>query len=531
MLNSQTAKLSISHRINNENPLFQNVLEISDDAIFIINRSDFNIIDCNNAALKLFEASAKEEIVNAPLFRLYSFKPLDLSIDKVNDELEKNGQFTQELSFKTCKQNTFWGKSVQKYVSFVNTTYSILKISKAANFLREEEWLGEVLNVTSRVTGRQFFKDLTKFLCRTFNAKYAFIARRVAGDEDRLKLFYWYGDKINMHYLSIKDSFIENTLRGYTSYYPVGLGELFPKDKFVKATSADSFIGTPIFDNMGEAFGIIGVLHTDTMEELPNSRYMLSILSSRAASEIQRIRSKEMLRQQTRELAEINLMKDKLISVITSDLHAPLSTILGYSDMLKSSTNEYSAQELTKRMKVMDNTLRNLYAFLENLADWNKLQQKEIRCQLKSNNLSNIIEDTKPYYGYISDLKRITLQNMVPSVLNVSADSYLARAAFRNSAIYLIKNTMNKGRVVFESVLKDGNWYLVLKSENFTSEISDVKFCLEALPQELYNASKDSSIPILGLFIAREFMKLQGGSLNYKFQDSVLELWFEFKKA
>jgi K+-sensing histidine kinase KdpD len=94
----------------------------------------------------------------------------------------------------------------------------------------------------------------------------------------------------------------------------------------VKQTSARSFIGSPVFDVSGEAFGIIGVLSDTAMEELPNSRYMLSILSSRAASEIQRIRSKELLRQQTRELAEINLMKDKLISVITTDLHAPLNT-------------------------------------------------------------------------------------------------------------------------------------------------------------------------------------------------------------
>ena len=69
--------------------------------------------------------------------------------------------------------------------------------------------------------------------------------------------------------------------------------------------------GSPIFDVSGQAFGLLGVLSETTMEELPNSRHMLGILSSRTASEIQRIRSKELLRQQTRELAEINLMKDK----------------------------------------------------------------------------------------------------------------------------------------------------------------------------------------------------------------------------
>jgi hypothetical protein len=346
MLNSQTTKLELLQRFNEENPLFKSVLEISDEALFVISKADFTIVDCNKAALKLFQTMDKLDLVNLPLFKLYNFEPLDLSVNRINEELVKNDSYSQELSFKTLKQNIFWGKLIQKNISLGNLDFTVLKIAKSANYLREEEWLAEVLKISNRGTGRQFFKDLTQFLCRTLNAKDAFIARRVAGDDSRLKIFYWHGNKINAHYIKIKNSFIENTLRGYASYYPDGLRDLFPKDDLVKQTKARSFIGSPIFDVSGQAFGIIGVLSDSAMEELPNSRYMLSILSSRAASEIQRIRSKELLRQQTRELAEINLMKDKLISVITSDLHAPLNTILGYSDMLKNKSRNYSATEM-----------------------------------------------------------------------------------------------------------------------------------------------------------------------------------------
>ena len=114
MLNSQTTKLDLLHRFNKENPLFQSILEITDEALFIISKSDFTIMDCNSAALKLFEASSKQNIVNRPMFKLYNFEPLDLSLNKLNNELAKNTNYTQELSFKTHKENIFWGKLIQK---------------------------------------------------------------------------------------------------------------------------------------------------------------------------------------------------------------------------------------------------------------------------------------------------------------------------------------------------------------------------------------------------------------------------------
>lgn len=529
MLNSQSAKLNHIHNSNVEDPLFQSILEISDEAVFILNMSDFSIIDCNKAAIKLFEASSKATLVSLPLFRLFNIQPLDSTIEKVNAELEEKGNCSQELSFKTIKQNIFWGKLIQKNVSFANSSYTLVKVSKSANYLREEEWLSEVLKITSKVTGRKFFKELTSFLCRTFNAEYAFIARRVA-DESRLKIFYWHGDKINQYYIPIKNSFIENTLHGVTSYYPEVLGELFPKDDIIKATATKSFMGTPIFDPSGQTFGVIGILSKQSMEELPNSRYMLSILSSRTASELHRLSSKELLRQQTRELAEINQMKDKLLSVITSDLHAPLSTILGFSDILKRNLEDYSANQLAGKLKVMDNTLRNLHVFLENLTDWNKLLQSEVKAELGDVYVSSIIEETKSDYAYLSDLKHVSIQSNIKESKHVVADSYLTSVAVRNTAAYLIKNTMKHSSIEYNCCDNGSSQCLSVKSENFTADEEDIKFCLESSVQELYSASKDSSVPVLGLFIAREFMKLQGGSLTYAFKGNELELRFLFCK-
>jgi two-component system, sensor histidine kinase and response regulator len=267
------------------------------------------------------------------------------------------------------------------------------------------------------------------------------------------------------------------------------------------------------------------------MEEIPNARYMLNILGSRTAAEIQRIRSKELLRQQTRELAEINQMKDKLLAVISNDLQAPLNTILGFSAMLRNKVRDYKPEELETKMKVMDNSIRNLYILLESLSDWSKIEQEKVRVELKTNNLRNILEDIKPNTKFLAEIKNIALINKVPSALNIKADNYLSRAAIKSVTAFVLKNTMKSGTVTFDAQLVKGIWYFIIRADKHSVDEQTVNFALKAQQQEFYTSTKDSSIPVLGVYIAREFMRLQKGKLSMNYNDCQIEFLFEFERV
>ncbi len=531
MLNTQRSlKQQIS--LSNENSvLFQAVLEISSDAIFILDKKDYSIIDCNQAAIRLFEASNKNDLITKLSIDLFNFEPMEFSSDRFYNELNLKGEYTQEMSFKTLKNNTFWGKLTQKIIGFTDLEFSILKIEKSANYLKDEEWLSEVLTVTSKYTGRQFFKEIARFLCRSFEAEYAFIARRIAGNDEKLKIFYMHGNNIKTKYIKRYNSFIENTLRGYISFYPTDLEELFPEDELVKETHACGFIGSPFFDASHETMGLIGVISTKNMAEIRNSRYMLNILASRTSSEINRIRSKEILRQQTKNLAEINHMKDKVLRVISNDLRAPLNTLLGYSGMLKNNINGYGPEEVNSKVRVMDNSLRNLYLILENLSDWSLLQQGLVKSNLKKNNLNNIFDDIKPYIKYLSEMRSIGLINKMPSALNIMADNYLSRAVFKNLACFVVKHTLRDGSIVFDTQLIDGKWSIIISTDSHTVDKEELDFVLNSTGKEFYISSRDLTVQSLGVFISREFMKIQKGKLNASVSDEKLEFRFEFQKA
>ncbi len=525
MLNSQSARLEVVNRLNENNSLFKEVLEISDEALFIINKTDFKIVDCNKAARELFEVELNNSLAALSVFKLYNFEPMELTLDRLRSNLKEKGEYSQEMSFKTYRGNTFWGKMVQKNLH--DSDYSILKISSSTGFLREREWLSEVLKVVSKATGRSFFKELTKFLTRTYNAKSAFIARRDPGDESRLKVFYWFGQNDTIKNISIKNSFIENTLKGFASYYPVGVQGLFPNDAVLKETKSESFIGSPLFDVSGNTLGVLGILNDSPMEELPNSRYMFSILCTRASSEIHRLRSQELLRKQAKDLREINQMKDRLLSVITTDLHAPLKTILDYSDILKNSTTLTDGEKYVAKIGAMSHSLRNLYGFVNNVSDWHKLEHDKLKEEIVVCNLKKIIEEIAPYYQYLSDLKRITISNQLSGKEELLADPYLISVAIRNIVMYLIKNTMKSGEVSFTASGNSDKMILNIRSTHFTGDVVDVETCLSSTFYDLYNVPNESGLPALGLYVVREFMKNQKSELSYIVDNESFAFIFE----
>ena len=531
MLNTRTSINQIKS-LNQENSvLFKAVMEISGDALFIIDNSDYNIIDCNNEAVKLFEAESKAELLNLTSNKLLNYESFEFSSEKLYSELKHIGEYSQETSFVTLKKNIFWGKLTQKIMTFTELEFSVLKIEKSANFLRDEEWLSEILSVTSRSTGRQFFKETARLLCRTFDADHAFIARRVAGDDEKIKIFYMHGNGIKTKSIKKTNSFIENTLRGYASYYPQGLGELFPQDDLVVESGAVSFIGAPFFDASQEAMGLIGVLSKNKMSEIPNSRYMLNILASRTSAEIQRIRSKEILRQQTKNLAEINHMKDQLLSVISNDLQAPLKTLLGYSGMLRNNINNYKPDELGGKVSVMDNSLKNLYLILENLSDLARLQQGLVKASENKNNLNSIFEDVKPHIKHLSEIRQVGLINKMSSALYINADNYLLRSVFKNLVTYVVKNTLKGGVITFDTQVSNGRWSVIISTSSHLADIDEINFVMNSTPEEFLISPKKQTSSCLGIFIAKEFMRLQKGKLKAIVSPEKLEFRFEFKKA
>jgi len=110
------------------------------------------------------------------------------------------------------------------------------------------------------------------------------------------------------HYLAesrlpIKDSPFQQVLKGQFCHYPEAAEDFLPAEHIPILDRISSFIGSPMLDHDGNVMGCVCAYSREPLQSVPQIRELLSVITSRAATECERMyfyrelsRSEEMLR-------------------------------------------------------------------------------------------------------------------------------------------------------------------------------------------------------------------------------------------
>ena len=218
------------------------------------------------------------------------------------------------------------------------------------------------------------------------------------------------------------------------------------------------------------------------------------------------------------ELQEINLTKDKFISIITHDLRNPFGIIINISELLLKREFVKSDPETEQLLNLLKDGADKSHKLLENLVEWSKIQSGKIRFSPVTVDLHKLIEESiqllKPHFF----TKEIEVVNKVEPLFTLKADLNMLNLILRNLLTNAIKYSYEGGRIEIEAV-KVGS-----KSEvsvrDFGKGISD-KQMSRLFRIDLKNSEKGTKNETgtgLGLILCHEFIQLHGG-----------EIWIESK--
>jgi signal transduction histidine kinase len=498
-----------------DQPLLSALFNDAPDAIFLLDSKDFSIIDCNKKAVELFEAEVKSSLINLSSFRLHDNEPIEFSRNILEMNIRNVGEHTQESAFRTLKQNVFWGKLIKRAIQIDSDEFVLLRISKAVEYLRSEETLSTLLRGTAKFTGNKFFKELTMLLCRTFNVKNAFVGK-ISNNKKVLQIIESYGslNESGLDKYILQGSLVENVLKGYTTFYPSGSFDLFPNDTFVVANQIEGFMGTPVFGNSGEVIGLIAFMHNQPIEEIPNSRYILSIFASRTAAEFQRVRSKEILKEQARNLATANNVKDKLLSVISHDLINPMHHVMGFTELLRTRAKSYKKEKIIERVEIIDNSIKNIYFLLENLNDWSSIYREKINPHAEEFEFKLMLDIKLALFKFIIELKELNLNINIPADLKLYTDKHMFGSIIRNIISNAIKYTPKGGSITIQAKahMNDIIVRIIDNGIGMTEEEIEHYMKLDNDKQDI-EISKNKSAG-LGLILSRNFVSRIKGTMQ-----------------
>ena len=163
----------------------------------------------------------------------------------------------------------------------------------------------------------------------------------------------------------------------------------------------------------------------------------------------------DQLTKSEQELRELNASKDKFFSIISHDLKSPFNSLLGFSEVLATDFDSLSVDEVKQMNVQMHNAASRLFALLENLLHWSRIQTGRMERQPTKFDIYALVEQAVALLSGNAARKEIELIVRVAGATQVYADQNMMHSVVQNLISNAIKFTPRKGTITITGRMLD----------------------------------------------------------------------------
>ena len=221
----------------------------------------------------------------------------------------------------------------------------------------------------------------------------------------------------------------------------------------------------------------------------------------------------ERLKQQTKELEELNATKDKFFTIIAHDLKSPFNSIMGFSEMLVEQVRDKTYDGIEQYANIILDSSQRALDLLMNLMDWARSQTGKMEFIPEYFELVNFIKDITSLFEDIAGQKSIIIKKDLPLNAPVFADHAMISTVIRNLISNAIKFTKPEGEITISAIEKPDQLIIMVKDSGIgiSNDRIEKLFRLD----ETYSTpgTKDEKGTGLGLILCKEFIEKHGGKI------------------
>lgn len=153
-----------------------------------------------------------------------------------------------------------------------------------------------------------------------------------------------------------------------------------------------------------------------------------------------------LLEKQTKELSELNVLKNKMFGIISHDLKAPMHAIRNlFSDIEQ---KKISPDHLKELIPEVVNDMNFTVGLMDNLLQWAKTQMQSEMVYLQKVDIGKLMNDTVQLLRLQAERKEITIEVNAPGELYGIMDKEMINLVLRNLLSNAIKFTPQKGTII-----------------------------------------------------------------------------------
>jgi len=252
-----------------------------------------------------------------------------------------------------------------------------------------------------------------------------------------------------------------------------------------------------------------------------NAGYQLHILSKNKALEEKNIQIQQqankinedstLLRNQAAELGELNTLKNKLFSVISHDLKAPMYALRNLFRNVQESN--MTAEELKESVPYVVNDLNYTVGLMDNLLQWAKAQMQTNSVHPQIVDIEQSLQEVMNLLHLQAKNKQITITNTTKTGVMGVIDRDMLNLVLRNLLSNAIKFTPEKGDISI-GVHEHHSFIEVYVKDSGTGISTEALHKINGNDFYTTNGTASESGTGLGLMLCKEFLVRNGSQLH-----------------
>ncbi len=213
------------------------------------------------------------------------------------------------------------------------------------------------------------------------------------------------------------------------------------------------------------------------------------------------------------ELKQLNSSKDSFISILSHDLRAPFTSILGFSDILMQETS-LSDKEKNEYLKYINESSQNQLQLINYLLDWSRLQTGRLKIDPQRIHAQSVVYNCVSALTGMAVRKNVSIKVDIPDTLFIDVDERLISQVLTNLISNAVKYSKEFDTVdITAGVFNDRMCEFIVKDEG--SGISDTN------RDKLFNigrifsteGTKGEKGTGLGLALAKQIIEKHDGEI------------------
>jgi len=251
-------------------------------------------------------------------------------------------------------------------------------------------------------------------------------------------------------------------------------------------------------------------------QEIPSPE--LHALMMEINSFLKEMKQKEIL------LERSNHSLKKMMMNISHDLRTPLTSALGYIELIL--TSDLTKEEEEKELKIIEERLKHLEKLISSFFDFSKVLLRKESLELTEVNVIAILESSiaHSYEDYLKENRKILFHKEDARIKLLSNAEMLTRI-FDN----LIGNALKHGKGNLEIDISKRNKINI----SFKNQLINRNLEIDKIFDEFYteDVSRTKGGTGLGLAIAKEFTEALGGTIEAKKEKNYLKIIVNLPKS